>query len=358
MSTEDVVWLEGATGRSLRSVDPDDLPLAKLSMNNTPNRSSSSKATSAEKSKRPSGPPRKQTDWFDFFLTAGCDLDDCTRYATNFERDRIDETLLTALEAATMRNLGLREGDVIRVRKHIKQKYGSAVAGPSDPLAEQIRKDEELARQLSGQDATSGHNIFTNGPNGSLKTTRRGRPPPNRSGSSTVDLNALTTARDLLQETTSSSSTPSQTLLEPVAQLASSGSTLLNGGFDDDAWTVRPTSTTPQPPVAQSTPAPQPTVAAPATIPAPLIEPVTSQASAPQPSLEEQIFQKIMNHGQQAQAQKSISAPVAPAALPSAPGVMVSQPTGFNPNGPRGPLAPVASNAPLLNRMSCVCLSR
>ncbi|KAG0148091.1 hypothetical protein CROQUDRAFT_75775 [Cronartium quercuum f. sp. fusiforme G11] len=340
MSTEDVIWLEGATGRSLRSVDPDDLPLAKLVVKSTSGSSSSSKPTSNSTgtSRKPAGPAKRPTDWFDFFLTAGCDLDDCTRYATNFERDRIDESLLTELEPATMRNLGLREGDVIRVRKHIKQKYGSSVAGPTNSQAEQIRQDEELAKQLSGQEE---HNIFTNGPNGSLKTTRRGRPSPNRAGSSAVDPDALHTAREMLTGTPqppAASQSPVESLTKPVTP----SSALTSGGFDDDAWTVRPNSTTPQTSVSQSTPISQ------ATAPAPLIEVVPSQPSAAQPSLTDQIFQKIMNNGQQTQA-APFSAPAAPAPTSPGPGLMVSQPTGFNPNAPRGPLAPVASNAPLLN---------
>lgn len=353
MSNEDVIWLEGATGRSLRSVDPDDLPLAKLAVKNSSGPSGTSKpssSTSAATSKRPSGPAKKPTDWFDFFLSAGCDLDDCTRYATNFERDRIDESLLTELEPATMRNLGLREGDVIRVRKHIKTKYGSSSSGSGNPQDEQIRKDEELARQLSGQNPSSGHNIFTSGPNGSLKTTRRGRPTPNRTGSSAVDLDSLTTARERLSEAPPPPAAPDY-LVEPVSEPANPSAKLASSGFDDDAWTVRPNSTTPQ--VSQSTtPSHDPVPAsspAPAPAPAPtlLIETETPQTSAPQTSLTDQIFEKIMNHGQQARA--PVSAPPAPPSLGQAPSMMVSQPTGFNPNGPRGPLAPVASNAPLLN---------
>ncbi|KAH9823198.1 hypothetical protein DFH28DRAFT_881263 [Melampsora americana] len=347
MSNEDVIWLEGATGRSLRGVDPDDLPLAKLGIRNSSGPSGTAKPTfnTSATSKRPPGPAKKPTDWFDFFLSAGCDLDDCTRYATNFERDRIDESLLTELEPATMRNLGLREGDVIRVRKHIKNKYGSEPSGSGNPQDEQIRKDEELARQLSGQNPSSGHNIFTSGPNGSLKTTRRGRPTPNRTGSSTVDLNTLTTAREMLSEVPP---------LPVVSEPANSSATSASSGFDDDAWTVRPNSTTPQISVSQSTtpshdPAP---ASASAPAPAPLIETATPQTSAPQTSapqtsLTDQIFEKIMNHGQQARA--PVSAPPAPPSINQAPSMMVSQPTGFNPNGPRGPLAPVASNAPLLN---------
>ncbi|KAI3475810.1 hypothetical protein L1887_62746 [Cichorium endivia] len=67
--------------------------------------------------------PKRNVDWFEFFLAAGVDVDDCTRYASAFERDKIDETVLGDLDASTLRSLGLREGDVIRVSKFIDRKY-------------------------------------------------------------------------------------------------------------------------------------------------------------------------------------------------------------------------------------------
>ncbi|CAD6924658.1 unnamed protein product [Tilletia controversa] len=65
---------------------------------------------------------RKNVDWFEFFLAAGVDVDDCTRYSTAFERDKIDESLLPDMEAGVLRSLGLREGDIIRVVKFIEKK--------------------------------------------------------------------------------------------------------------------------------------------------------------------------------------------------------------------------------------------
>ncbi|KAH9172940.1 hypothetical protein EDB89DRAFT_2162340 [Lactarius sanguifluus] len=59
-------------------------------------------------------------DWFEFFLNTGCDVDDCTRYASSFERDKIDEAILPDITEGTLRTLGLREGDIIRVAKVIE----------------------------------------------------------------------------------------------------------------------------------------------------------------------------------------------------------------------------------------------
>ena len=59
-----------------------------------------------------------------FYLSAGCDVDDCTRYASSFEIDEIDETILSNILDQSMRSLGLQEGDTIRAKKAIAQKVG------------------------------------------------------------------------------------------------------------------------------------------------------------------------------------------------------------------------------------------
>ncbi|KAI8456989.1 hypothetical protein BY996DRAFT_4578923 [Phakopsora pachyrhizi] len=344
MSTEDVIWLEGATARSLRQEDTDEIPLAKLSLSPTSAAASSTKTRpTSESARRSNGPPKKVIDWFEFFLNAGCDLDDCTRYASNFERDRIDESLLTELESSTMRNLGLREGDVIRVRKHIKMKYGNSGETSNDQNAEQIRLDEELAKSLQDQDSSSAPNIFTNGPNGSLKTTRRGRPAPARAGSSTVDVTSL----KLIDTTSSPEESSAQN--SPFSAPITATTAPTENNFDDDAWQVRPNSTTPaasQVPNSRSNSSPAP--AASSTAASNSLNPSHASSASNQTSLDDEIFKKIMNHGKQ----DGVSAPLISSpniVLPtSATGVAGPQ-TIFNPNGPRGPLAPVAANAPLLN---------
>ncbi|KAH9031353.1 hypothetical protein EDB85DRAFT_1836537, partial [Lactarius pseudohatsudake] len=55
-----------------------------------------------------------------FFLNAGYDVDDCTRYASSFERDKIASSILPDITEGTLRTLGLREGDIIRVAKVIE----------------------------------------------------------------------------------------------------------------------------------------------------------------------------------------------------------------------------------------------
>ncbi|KAF9481963.1 hypothetical protein BDN70DRAFT_829987 [Pholiota conissans] len=238
-------------------------------------------------------PPQKKgpkIDWFDFFLSAGCDLDDCTRYAASFERDKIDETLLVDITEGTMRSLGLREGDIIRVKKAIdKRKPGENLSKPSAHLQEQLRRDEELARQLQAQEnggtTKSAPHLFTE-PGGTLKP-RRGRPQPKSSVPlSAVDIKAIasapvqrTASPQLTQSPGAASSTGGGTPVLP-ARPASAGAAPLISGFDDDAWTNRPSSTKP---VKAASPAPAPLLAS-TPAPAPPIPTVTVPASAPAPA--------------------------------------------------------------------------
>jgi len=112
MSLEDIRYVEKVMGRggsTSRKVvdddDDDDEPLGK--------RQQSAQSAAAPQKKPP------PIDWFEFFLNAGCDVDDCTRYATSFERDKIDESILLDISEGTLRTLGLREGDIIRITKAI-----------------------------------------------------------------------------------------------------------------------------------------------------------------------------------------------------------------------------------------------
>ncbi|KAI9631309.1 hypothetical protein KEM48_014485, partial [Puccinia striiformis f. sp. tritici PST-130] len=309
MSPEDVIWLEGATGRTLRTQDSsDDIPLATLAIqNNSVNRSNTtSRPTPSQAPRRPST-KQPTIDWV--------------------KRRRCNQSF-----------------------KHIKSKYGPTDDGNS--IKTQIQKDEELARKLQQQQdlgTTEPPNIFTNGPNGSLKNTRRGRPVPTRTGSSsnTVDINSIT---NKLVDTSSSSQPEVVEPSSPIIDGLDSSLISLNplaktgGGFDDDAWQVRPNSTTPVPPPTTTSTNP------PAPPPPPPTGPTTTAEAPSKPSLNDEIFEKIMNHSQNNQLNQSHSLNLQSnqtASVPSS--VIVPQATGFNPNGPRGPLAPVASNAPLLN---------
>ncbi|MCH0628608.1 hypothetical protein JNB11_01280 [Kocuria palustris] len=71
-----------------------------------------------------SAPGESDYDWFEFFLLCGVDIGNCQRYALNFSKERMDENVLEDISPQLLRTLGLREGDIIRVMKHLDQKYG------------------------------------------------------------------------------------------------------------------------------------------------------------------------------------------------------------------------------------------
>lgn len=407
MSPEDMQYVEKALKHS-RGPSPsrseDDEPLAtrrqSLLQQTTP-RSAPTKPTQPQKK----GPT---IDWFEFFLNAGCDLDDCTRYANAFERDKMDESILPDITESIMRSLGLREGDIIRVKKAIEQRKGSTFLSNSEEARkEQVRKDEELARRLQaeesgGKKSAQAPNLFTAGPNGVLKnnTVRRGRPPPsNKSGlPAAVDINAIASASDQIQR----SSTPRVgTPATPTPPPRGGSGTPIISGFDDDAWTNRPASTkplTPTPvakptspparppsaPVAQTTAPAAPTaVAQTQSLPSPPTTSTVQVNATTSPSLakttESDIFDQLARLSQLrvksppatqpvvAQAATISPPPVStpsivtpPAGYQSGMGMGASpvpmgqhlqaQQTGYLPpaNGPRGPFAPVPANQSLL----------
>ena len=258
MSSEDMRYVEkvlasqgkrsSESSPGPRSPSDDDEPLATRRHSLRVN----AKATQQPQKKK------SRVDWFEFFLNAGCDVDDCTRYSDAFERDKIDEAILGDITEGTMRSLGLREGDIIRVKKHIETSRPKGAPAKDDSV--QLKIDEELAKKLQEEENSGSKrrspapNLFA-GPNGALKnnTPRRGRPTPSKSlPPSSVDAGAITNASETIKRTGSpallSPSSPSQ---GPVR----AGSVPpISSGFDDDAWTNRPSSTkpitpTPTPPI-------------------------------------------------------------------------------------------------------------
>ncbi|ESK97599.1 cytoskeleton assembly control protein sla1 [Moniliophthora roreri MCA 2997] len=389
MSLEDMKYIEKTYNKKPRPKEDDDdnIPLAQQ------------KRAPSVRQQSKKGPT---VDWFDFFLSAGCDLDDCTRYAASFERDKIDEAILPDITESTMRSLGLREGDIIRVKKTIESR--KPPKKDVDPREAQIANDEALARQLEAQDkggsSKAAPNLFASGPGGALKATRRGRPQPSKSLPPSVDLNAINTVSEQIQRTSSpsllspdnvrSSSTP----VQPPPR--SSSALPATSGFEDDAWTNRPSSTKPLAPTPPATTARAPsapptataaptttTTAAPATAssaPAPVVT-EAAKPSSPKSlanTTESDIFDQLARLSElrkntpvppapAPQAASSVSNPTSPPPPSFMSGLGINnsplsmgqhvqnQQTGILPqstiqpyNGPRGPFAPVPANQALL----------
>ncbi|WWD21143.1 hypothetical protein CI109_105624 [Kwoniella shandongensis] len=366
--------------------DEDDVPLGQSNGRGAPSRSFETTRRSApvdepipaEAMRAP--PPRKpRFDWFEFFLSAGCDMDDCTRYATNFERDRIDEAILPDLEAGTLRSLGLREGDVIRVRKAISNKF----AKKTPEQQAQIDLDAEYARQLQEHENSGSKGpapvpppgLFT-GPDGKLaNNTRRGRPEKKNTGPETVDAAAIAAASNQLSKTSiappiapTPPPPPPAAASPPPAEEKEKKPAALISGFDDDAWTIKPSSkpASPAPTAATSSPA--------ANIPASTTDSLLAQINALRPASTG--LSQNNTGGSFDRVSQMVGQPRAPVQqVQQSPnigqnyglgvqntgqpmGQMYAQQTGFqqqqqqpNLNGARGPLAPVPSNQGLLNPM-------
>lgn len=160
--------------------------------------------------------PRKPDyDWFQFFLDCDVNVGLCERYAQAFTKESMDESVLPDVDASVLRTLGLREGDIIKVMRTLDGKFGRS--------------------GKTGKDAEGEGGLFS-GPGGTLRNnTRKGRPAPAVQTTDVVDAKALTRKDG---ETTADTSG------------GKSGSQAASGGFDDDAWDVKPAK--------QTTPASQP----------------------------------------------------------------------------------------------------
>jgi hypothetical protein len=254
----------------------------------------------------------------------------------------------------------------------------------ADTSQAQMSADEELARQLQAQDgkrAGPAPNLFAS-PDGQLKSTRRGRPQKS-STLPAADLNAV----DLNAVSPPPAGTTSPAPVQPPPRTTSAPMNNLTPqqtGFDDDAWSNRPSSTKPLTPTPAQQQQHQQQQAAPAR--APSAPPVQQQAPpapappAPTPpaaappraasaapgglarTTENDVFDQLARLAELRVRTPAAPTPPAPAPLTSPPpasyasglGVgaggslgqhLQAQATGvLPPLGPRGPLAPVPAN--------------
>ncbi|KAF1821165.1 uncharacterized protein K489DRAFT_395589 [Dissoconium aciculare CBS 342.82] len=223
MAVEDLEYVERATGASL----DEDKPLSDIK------RRSTLRLKDSDKSRATAGASieKNDYDWFDFFLQCGVNPQICERYAGAFSKDQMGPEILPDVNAQLLRTLGLKEGDILRVLKHLDTMFsgrnGASASG-------------------SAEDAGG---LFS-GPGGALKNnTRKGRPAPAIQTNDVVDGNAFKQAPGGAA-TSAGAKTTSTT----------SGISASAGGFDDNAWDVKP-SKSPQTATPVSEPAPAPTPA-------------------------------------------------------------------------------------------------
>lgn len=218
MSVADLEYVERVTGISL----DEDKPLSEIKRTKSRAPQASSAGASVQQ------PKKSDYDWFQFFLSCEIQPGLCERYAQAFARDNMDESVLSDVDGSVLRTLGLREGDIIKVMRYLDNRYG---------------------RKKKGDEVQGEGGLFS-GPGGALKNnTGRARPEANRSASDLVDPKAL-----------GASDASSPAVLTP-ATTTSALSTGKTGGFDDDAWDVKPARS---PAAAQHAPRAEPAAPAPA----------------------------------------------------------------------------------------------
>lgn len=280
MAVEDLEYVEQATGASL----DEDKPLSEIKRRSTQHRrqENGNRSTSGATVQK-----KDEYDWFDFFLQCGVNPQICERYAGAFSRDQMTPDVLPDVNEQLLRTLGLKEGDILRVMKYLDSKYDRK--GPSE-------------------NGAAGEGGLFSGPGGALRNnTRKGRPAPAVQTNDVVDENAFKQR----VESPAPREAPADAKATP---LTSAPAREAKGGFDDDAWDVKPARTQ--------------TSTAPASAPAPA--PVAAP-EPPQPKVNDDI------------ASLSISAPVlqptpAPAPGPAQPPVQ-AQPTSAEPPAQQKPVA-------------------
>lgn len=342
MAIEDLEYVEKVTGQSL----DDDKPLSDIRRkslqaakdNGKKNQAGLSQSTrttapvqktgaSVDTSKQDQTSPKgPEYDWFDFFLKAGVNPYQCERYAFNFNKDSMDETILPDITSSVLRTLGLKEGDVLRVMKYLDTKFNRNKS-----------KLRNVSNSGEGDDGESplspsetGGGLFS-GPGGTLRNnTRKGRPAPPVQSNDVVDAESLKPKSSERKQ-----AQPSEAVSTPLAS-APRPPRKDSVGFDDDAWDVKPAKQAPRTEQSAQQEAPKPATSAPPPVltgsmaelslltpplqPTPAPKPVPQQSQSPQ---QQQQLQPQQPPAQQAPLQQHIQT--------QQPTGVQSQPTGANP---------------------------
>jgi hypothetical protein len=291
MSVEDLEYVERVTGESL----DDDKPLSDLKR-----RSTLQQRTKEPGPRSPTGisvQKKPNYDWFDFFLKCGVNPQICERYARAFAKDEMTEDNIPDITPALLRTLGLKEGDILRVTKHLEAQSGGK-------------------REDGGEGSSGG--LFS-GPGGALRNnTRKGRPAP------PVETNNAIDAKAFEQKSDGAVKKPAEATSTPLASAPTPDKTA--NGFDDNAWDVKPSrsvSGSAAPPAASPPPA---QAAPPAAKPPQLTGSMNDLSLLDMPALKpDEIAQPAAPAPQPAQA------PVQPAPAPAPAPAQQPQPTGATP---------------------------
>ena len=229
MATVDLEYVETVTGHSL----DEDKPLSDLVKRGS--RVSNGKAPSPTRAAATRPPAKPDYDWFDFFLKCGVSPYQCERYGYNFNKDSMDESILPEITPSVLRNLGLKEGDVLRVMKYLDDKY--ARSGSKQKNRNVSFGGEEVIGQdeAATNGASSPGGLFS-GPGGALRNnTRKSRPAPAVQTNNVVDSqNLVQSTGEPLSKSSAKEGAESPDTPGPVPPAKD------NVGFEDDAWDMKP----------------------------------------------------------------------------------------------------------------------
>ncbi|KAK5743306.1 cytoskeletal protein binding protein [Elasticomyces elasticus] len=240
MAVEDLEYVEEKTGKSL----DEDKPLSDIKRRNTERQKKRDEEGGRDSSKTPvrkagvgggagaSVVEGNGYDWFDFFLGCGVNPQICERYASAFARDQMGVEVLPDVNEQLLRTLGLKEGDILRVMKFLDKKFGrgvSSLSGP--PLSPGLQQDDSIM-PVNG----SAGGLFS-GKDGVLRnnTARKGRPAPPVLANDVVDESAFRPKEEVSQRQAPAESRATLLAGAPARQAT--------GGFEDDAWDVKPART-------------------------------------------------------------------------------------------------------------------
>lgn len=96
-------------------------------------------------------PTANAFDWATFFTTCGIDSQSAAAYTAIFRKERLDADILNDISRDVLKNLGLTEGDILRVMKKLPKK---AVEGERAPTAAiSSSPDQNRAKSVAEQQA-------------------------------------------------------------------------------------------------------------------------------------------------------------------------------------------------------------
>ncbi|KAG4306538.1 hypothetical protein PORY_000526, partial [Pneumocystis oryctolagi] len=222
MSAEDVLYVESLTDSSKNKQNTDINTVSNDSKyDKTKNKNVLNKTGTTSTSRT-----KNNYDWFDFFLSCGVKYNLCQTYATNFENDNLTESDLQDLTSENMRTLGIREDDIIRVTRYIREKYKSKDKLDTHEIKLETNKPKAHVDSASIIDLDTSKknesNSLSSLSSEKLKNSIKSIKPQRLQNSSTTNTDSLSQSKN--KEFSLKNETPTS-------------------GFDDDAWSIKSSNT-------------------------------------------------------------------------------------------------------------------